>query len=381
MRAGCMKKIITIVVLVSFVFSLPDIALAGDDQMGFTSYFFSDSGENSVVTTSFSLAKKVLHQTALLLDIELDQVTVPAVTAVTGATRPQRHINEPYEKSRGQVILGMEQGLGQTTTFAANVYRSQETDYISTSAIATLSQELYDRNTTVTLRGQYNADLVGKIHPDGSLENQRKKVYTGTLNISQILSPTTVFDLGYDYVYLHGYLSDPYRQVKVINSFGETVTTDELHPAKRTRQAVSGKITQMIAPVKASVIGSYRYYFDSWKVKSHTAEIRLNKYILNDLVFGVNYRYYAQNGAYFTLGKYAGDQFLANDFRTADYKLKKFGSNNFGFSLEYLLRGLGNANPDLEFLQNSSVEVMYFRYFNDLNFTADIVQVAVKVSI
>ena len=110
--------------------------------MGFTSYFFSDSGDNSVITTSFNLAKKLLQRTAFLIDIELDQVTVPAVTAVTGATRPQRRINEPFEKNRGQVILGLEQGLGQNTTIAANVYRSQEVDYTSTSVIGTLSQDL-----------------------------------------------------------------------------------------------------------------------------------------------------------------------------------------------------------------------------------------------
>jgi hypothetical protein len=381
MFSGRFRKSTALIVLCGFVLSLPGVARAGDDQMGFTSYFFSDSGDNSVITTSFRLAKQIMQKTALLLDIELDQVKVPAVTAVTGATRPQRRINEPFEKSRGQVILGIEQGLGQTTTIALNAYRSQESDYVSTSAIGTLSQELNEKNTTVTLRGQYNADLVGKINPDGSLENQRKKVYTGSVGIAQVLSPTSVLDLGYDYVYLHGFLSDPYRQVKVINSLGETITTDELHPAKRTRQAVSGKISQMIPALKASVIGSYRYYFDDWKVRSHTAEVRFNKYIVNDLIFGVNYRYYTQNASYFTLGKYAGDHFLASSYRTADYKLKKFGSNNFGFSLEYLLRGLEGDNPDLAFLHNSSVEVMYFRYFNDLDFTADIVQLAIKFSI
>ena len=354
---------------------------AGGDQMGFTTYYFSDSGENTVITTSFNLAKKFLQQTAFLLDIELDQVTVPPVTAVTGATRPQRKINEPFEKNRGQVILGVEQGLGQNTTVAANVYRSQEVDYTSTSVIGTLSQEMNDKNTTWTLRGQYNADLVGKLLPDGGLVNNRKKVYTGSLNISQLLSPTTVFDLGYDIVHLRGFLSDPYRQVRVTNDQGVYVVVDELHPSSRTRQAVSGKLSQMIPEIRASLIGSYRYYFDSWKVKSHTAEVKLNKYIVNDLIFGASYRYYTQSASYFTRDAYVGDQYLSGALRTADYKLKAFGSNNVGFSLEYLLRGLGKLDPDMEFLQNSSIECMYFRYFNDLEFSANILQASLKISI
>ena len=374
-------KPLSLVLLPAMVLFTVVPAFAGGDQMGFTSYFFSDSGENSVITTSFNLAKKILERTAFLIDIELDQVTVPAVTAVTGATRPQRRINEPFEKNRGQVILGLEQGLGQSTTFAANVYRSQEVDYTSTSVIGTLSQDLNDKNTTVTFRGQYNADLVGEILPTGDLVNRKKKVYTGSVNVAQLLSPTTVVDVSYDFVHLKGFLSDPYRQVKVTDDNGVYVITDELHPSRRTRQAVAGKISQMIPTIKASLIGSYRYYFDDWKVKSHTAEMKLNKYIVSDLVFGVSYRYYSQGAAYFTLDKYVGQQYLGDALRTADYKLKGFSSNNVGFSLEWLLRSLVKVNPDLDFLQNSSVEAMYFRYFNDLEFSANIFQLSLKFSI
>ncbi|MCZ6775143.1 MAG: DUF3570 domain-containing protein [Ignavibacteria bacterium] len=356
-------------------------AIAGGDQMGFTTYFFSDSGENSVITSSFNLAKKLLQQTVFLIDIELDNVTVPPVTAVTGATRPQRRKSEPFEKSRGQVIVGIEQGIGPNTTIAGNFYRSQEVDYTSSAVVGTFSQDLFQKNTTITLRGQYSADRVGKITEVGDILNKKKKVYTGALNISQLLSPTTVLDMSYDFVYLKGFLSDPYRLVKVHDLNGAVTTTDEMHPRKRTRHAGTGKISQLIPTIKASLIGSYRYYFDTWRVRSHTAEVKLNKYIVKDLILGINYRYYTQTAAKFYQDKYVGQEFLNHGLRTADYKLQKFSSNNFGFSLTYLLRGLGKAYPDLEFLQNSSIEVMYFRYFNDLDFTADIIQMGIKFSI
>ena len=353
---------------------------AGGDQMGFTTYYFSDSGDNSVVTTSFNLAKKVLQKTVFLIDIELDNVTVPPITAITGATRPQRKRSEAFEKSRGQVIVGIEQGMGATSTFAANFYRSQEVDYTSSAGIGTFSQEFNDKNTTITLRGQYNHDLVGKIQDAGDITNKKKNTITGALNINQLLSPTTVLDMSYDYVRLTGFLSDPYRQVRVTDATGTTLT-DELHPSKRTRQAASGKISQMIPSIKGSLIVNYRYYFDTWKVHSHTAEFRFNKYVMNDLIFGVDYRYYTQDAAYFTKERYVGSEYLNGALRTADYKLKKFASNNFGLSLEYLLRRLGRSNPDLDFLQNSSIEFMYFRYFNDLDFSADILQASLKFSI
>jgi hypothetical protein len=356
--------------------------IAGDgERMGFTTYYFTDSGDNKVVTSSFTLVKRILRQTAILLDIELDNVTVPAVTAVTGATRPKRRMNEPFEKSRGQVILGIEQGLSSSSSMTASVYRSQEVDYISNAVVAGIQQELNSGSTTIAVRGQVNADKVGKLLENGDITNNNKSTYSGAATMTQLLSPTTVLDVTYDLVHLRGFQSDPYRQVRVYDQNNAFELVDELHPVTRWRHAGSGRLSQMLPEITGSVIGSYRYYFDNWKVRSHTAEIRFNKYIFSDLVFGVDYRYYTQSGAYFFKEKYAGQEYLDDAMRTADYKLKPFNSNNFGFTLTYLLRGLGGTDPDLEFLQNSAIEVMYFRYFNNLDFSADIVQASIKFSL
>jgi hypothetical protein len=349
--------------------------------LGFTTYYFSDSGDNSVVTTSFNLAKRLLQNTLLLFDIELDQVTVPPVTAVTGATRPQRRASEPFEKNRGQVILGLQQEIGANAACAVNYYRSQEVDYRSSAVVVTYSQELNEKNTTLTLRGQYNADLVGKILESGDLTNQRKKTYTGSVSISQILSPNTVLDFSYDFVLHKGFLSDPYRQVRIYDAAGVSTLVDEQHPRSRTRHAGAVRLSQFIAPIKASLIAGYRLYFDSWNVRSHTGEIKFNKYVLHDLIFGVDYRYYAQTAASFYRDRYAGIEDLTTALRTSDYKLKPFSSNNFGFTLTYLLRGLAKDNPDFEFLHGSAVELMYFRYFNNLDFSANIIQASIKFSI
>jgi hypothetical protein len=353
----------------------------GGDQMGFTTYYFTDSGSNTVATTAFNLAKQILTSTVVLIDIELDHVTVPPVTAITGATRPQRQKDETFEKNRGQLIVGVEQGLGMYTRVAGNFYSSSEVDYKSTGAIATFSQELAGRNATLTLRGQYNADQVGELLENGQLLEQPKKTYQALASLSQILSGSTVMDLSYDMMYQKGFLSDPYRQVRVYDGQGASTLTDELHPDYRTRHAGTVRLTQHIAPIRASAIGSYRFYFDTWDVSSHTAEIKFNKYVFRDLILSLDYRYYQQTAASFYLDRYVGPEYLAGGFRTSDYKLKPFSSNNVGFSLTYLLRGLRGSGNDLDFLENAGIEVMYFRYFNTLDFSADILQGTLKFSI
>ena len=350
-----------------------------NDQISYTTYYFNDSGNNSVVTTSFSLAKKLIEGTAILLDIELDKVSLPpAVDGQTGATRPARKQDERFEKNRGQVIVGLEQSLGSTTTLAFNAYRSQELDYISNSAIVTLSQELFQRNTTITLRGQVNDDRVGELQENGAVNNENKSVYTGALGLSQVLSTNTVLNLNYDVMIMNGFLSDPYRKVRVFTSLGGYEIENEIHPDNRLRQAATSKLSQYIESVKASIIGSYRYYFDDWDVKSHTTEFRFNKYVFDDFILGFNYRYYTQSGANFYSERY--DQNQTSEFQTADYKLKPFDSNTFGFNVRLLLRKWADS-PGWESLKNSSFEVMYLRYTNSLDFSANILQATLNFAI
>lgn len=361
---------------------LPSASLLAEGEgLGYTTYYFTDSGGNSVSTTAFNLAKKIFSRTVFLLDLEVDNVYVPPVTATTGATRPKRQSNKPFEKTRGQAILGLEQGLDANTSLALNLYRSQEVDYNSNSAIVTLTKEFNQKNTTFTLRGQYIADEVGKIQDNGDLYNQPKNSAWGLVNLTQVLSPATVFDLTYDALYHEGFLSDPYRQVIVFDQNNAFTATQEKHPGTRLRHAVTGKVNHSITTVRASLMGRYRYYFDDWKIASHTAEMQFNKYIFNDLIIRFNYRYYTQTGAYFYLDRYSGEQYLNEAFRSADYKMKPFNSNNFGFSFLILFRGLAHSHKDFEFLENSSIEARYFRYFNTLDFSANILQLNINFGI
>lgn len=360
---------------------LPASLPAQGEALGITSYYFSDSGGNTVSTTSFNLAKKLFRRTVMLLDLELDNVTVPPVSATTGATRPTRQRNLPFEKTRGQVIVGLEQGLTDATSVAISLYRSQEVDYVSNSAVATLTQELFQKNTTVTLKGQVIDDAVGRIEEDGSVTNSDKRTWWGVVQLAQLLSPSTVASVAYDRLHYDGFLSDPYRAVQVFDPQNVYEALPERHPDSRVRQAVTGKLTRYLNAIRGSWIAGYRYYWDDWEVDSHTADLQFNKYIVDDLILKVNYRYYTQGEAWFYRERYESATLAPDDYRTADYKLQGFDSNNFGFSLTLLFRKLARDNRDLAFLANASIEGRYFRYFNSLDFSANIYQLNLNLGI
>src|SRR4051812_37087951 len=56
---------------------LAGMGLAAADEIEYSIYHVSDHSNTTVSGTSFSLAKTLFQRTMVLLDIELDQVTVP----------------------------------------------------------------------------------------------------------------------------------------------------------------------------------------------------------------------------------------------------------------------------------------------------------------
>lgn len=336
-------------------------AAARADQVEYMAYYYWDETENNVATSSFSMAKTLWQRTVALLDIELDQVTFPALDGVSSASRPTRRATQEFRKSRGQVIAGAEQALGSDTRVAANYYFSQEVDYRSQAVMGSLTQELFQKNLSVSLRAQYTWDSVGEITTTGALINRFKETHQASLGVTQLLSPTTILRLGGDAFRHMGYLEDPYR--------------DDSHPSERWRQAAWGELSQFLRGLDGSVVVNYRYYWDDWDVASQTVKLRLNKYLNRDWIFSPWYRYYIQSGAFF-----AGNG-REDALHTDDYKLTAFESNTMGADLTWYLRSLGRARPSLDFLANSSVSLLYFHYFNNAlgsRFSCDVLQTRIS---
>ncbi len=357
-------------------------ACARADQVEYTSYYFGDNKHNTVATSAFSLAKTLWLQTQIMLDVELDQTTVPpSLDAVSSASRPSRQSKSDFRKNRGQIIGGVEQGLGEDTKVNGSYYFSQEVDYSSNSFIGGITQELFEKNFTVSLRMQYTMDSVGEILATGAILNRFKETHQASLIVSQLLSPTTILRLGGDAMRNHGFLSNPYRK-KVLtegsaSSVADTVT--ERHPGLRFRQAAWAEVSQYLRGLEGSLVVNYRYSWDDWGMDSHTLSLKLNKYITPDWIMSPEYRYYVQSGVDF--GDYAkGDPFA---FDALDYKLKAFSSNNVGMGLTCFLRAFGKDHPTWDFLTNTSVSLLYFHYFNDAeadNFSANILETRIKFS-
>ncbi|MDB5047228.1 MAG: lipoprotein [Fibrobacteres bacterium] len=349
------------------------VAAAHADEIVYSGYMISDNSNNSVATTAFSLAKTLWSRTMILMDVELDQTTVPPLEdAVTGASRPTRQSKSEFRKNRGQILAGLGQDLGENTRVTAQYYFSQEPDYQSQAVIASLTQDFLQKNFTVSLRAQYTYDSVGEILDNGSVRNAGKETHRASLILTQLLSPRSILRGGADAVRRHGLLSDPYRKVEIP---GTADTVIERHPNMHFQYAVWSEITQYLAPIDGAFIVKYRYYWDDWGMKSNTADFQFNKYLTKNWIFTPQYRYYDETKANFEGYGSTGT------YDAVDYKLQQFGSNGAGAALTCFLKAFSRNHPTWDFLNNSSVSALYLHYFNDLSpthYSADLVQGSLK---
>jgi hypothetical protein len=331
------------------------IASVSANQLEYTAYHIDDNVDININGTSFKLAEDLWKRAVLLLDIEMDQTYFPPVPdGTSGASRPARHASEPFRKNRGQLIIGLEQGLGDNTSITGNYYHSRETDYLSHSFIGSLKQELLQKNLTLELRGQYTLDSVGEIPVTGGLINRFKESHQLNFSMTQLLSSVMVLQIGADASRDQGFLSDPYR-------------TKDKYPNMRWRQAAWGELSRYLTLIHGSVAAHYRYYWDDWNLTSQAIKIEFGKYLGDDVIFSPKYRYYTQSGVLFDPG-----------FQSSDRKLAAFDANTVEGELTWMLRTFGRNHPNVDFLIDTSVSLLYFRYWQSNTYAGNGLQGRLK---
>jgi hypothetical protein len=153
---------------------------------------------------------------------------------------------------------------------------------------------------------------------------------------SQAWTPTFSTQAVYTAQITNGFQSNPYRSVIL----AEGLKAQEHEPDNRAREALALRGNLYLKPIRAALRVSLRGTYDTWDVKSATAEAELEKYFGEAFRATVRGRLYKQSGALFWSDDYSGgDRPLGprGQYWTGDRELSPFSSWLVGLRAVYTI--------------------------------------------
>jgi hypothetical protein len=183
---------------------------------------------------------------------------------------------------------------------------------------------------------------------------------------TRVLAPTTVVRAGVEYNIVRGLQHNPYRNV-----YAGGLRVSERHPDARQRRDLFLKLNQYLSQ-RSSVKLNYRLYNDDWGITSHEIGTNLSQYVRQGVFLRWDYRYYTQTSADFYRPEYATVDGI-DGYRTGDYRMGVLSSHLFGASVNV---DLADIVADHGVWSRFGLSVNYERYFNNNNYSANILETA-----
>jgi len=346
--------------------------------------------------TGLELIVKGTRETAdggsLMLKADLDVITGATPNGASSSNVPQTFTqasgvgsytvaaNElPADDTHMDTRLGLKAAvidpISQTLTTDYNALISMEFDYLAFAAAGGLSWD-FDRKNTTLITGinlEYNL-----VHPVGNIpkplatlqapgEQQPRgvssKSKTGrefSIGLNQIIDRTSLAQIRFTSSHFFGYLNDGYKLLSIIDNENPASlgTTEryifENRPDSRRMKSL------FLAYKKAYKSGildvSYRFYDDSWDIKSHTLDLTYKFKLENRFFIKPKFRIYKQDAAFFYHHSLPSNEALPN-FASADSRLAEFDA--YTVSFEY--------GKNLSFGRKHSVAVEYYTQQGESN--------------
>jgi Protein of unknown function (DUF3570) len=314
-------------------------------------YHRYDGGGVTIDGPSLLVRKKFAEKYSVSASYYMDMVSSASIDVVTTAS--------PYKETRKQFGTGLAYLRGKVT-YSADFTNSRENDYESNTASLSVSQDMFGDLTTIGLGFSRGWDRVRQRGAPEFAATVDRRVYS--LDVSQIVTKNLIAGAAWETVTEEGFLNNPYRQIRYLDS---TVTRGysfepERYPRTRTSNAASFRARYYL-PYRAAIGGDYRFYTDTWGIDAHTVEVNYTHPWRGRWVFDARVRYYRQNEADFFQDLFPRSNF--SNFIGRDKELASFSSQGVGFGVSYEY-----TPARLRFLQRSTINLRYdwlhFKYNN-----------------
>ncbi len=245
---------------------------------------------------------------------------------------------------------------GAVTLDAGYAY-AFEKDYRSHVVDVGARVDLLNHNTTFALGYSHNFDSVCDADNRGLAPLQRNslassdKCFTGATGLTeealaidsyqaswtQVVTPRLLFQVVGGLEVLDGFQSNPYRRVRLFDGAAEA---QESEPTLRQRMSLTGRARLAIPALRAALAAMGRFYWDTWGIRSGTAELEADVHLTERMLIRVRGRFYQQGRAIFY--RDAGEPLSyesvgpVGQYFTGDRELSPFRDVLFGAKIAYV---------------------------------------------
>jgi hypothetical protein len=364
------------------------------DEINLVSSYYHQNGNNSAVTGGIGSERltdisNVIDVTLVKydrknrknkfrLDVGVDHYTSASSDMIDlKANSSASHADTRFYPSIGWTRENESKG----STLMGGVSYSGEFDYQSLGANIGFAQKTANKIGEFTAKFQAYLDQVTLIAPielrpnyspgTGGREHEQygtsgRNTFALSLAYSQIINPNFQVELLTDIVQQSGYLSLPFHRVY----FSDGTVHQETLPDKRFKIPLGLRANYFLGD-QFIIRTYYRYYTDSWGIKSHTISLETPIKLSPFVSVSPFYRFYTQTGAkYFAPYEAHG---LSDEFYTSNYDLSKFNSNFFGAGIRYNL-----PNGLLGIQQINMLELRYWHYTKSVGMASDIISLNIR---
>ncbi len=259
-------------------------------------YVRSDTDKTTVITPRVRVGAPVAEETRVDLVYTVDVWTSASIDIRTSATKR-------VTEQRDEIDVSVEQGLSDALSLGASYRYSIENDYESHGGTLGGSFDFADNNANLALVTRLSIDDVWAA---GDPTNKQPASALGArLGFTQVIDKQMFGQVLYELGQQDGYLSSPYRYVRIADDLGTVPGTcafpvssclPERNPGSRTRHAAALILRRALTDA-ISVGAGYRFYVDSWDLSSHTVDVDGAWVPSAPWLVSLAYRFYTQSSA------------------------------------------------------------------------------------
>jgi hypothetical protein len=248
-----------------------------------------DGGGVTIQGPSVLVRKQFAQKFSASANYYVDKVNSASIDVITTAS--------PYREERTQRSVGLDY-LHDRWTMNLGFVNSRENDYVADTFSFGVSQDLFGDLTTVSLGYSLGNDVVGRRGDAAFKDKVNRQDYR--IGVSQIFTKNLLFGFSYETITDEGFLNNPYRQVRYIDSGSPQGYSYEREVYPRTKTSDAGAVRlRYYLPWHAAISGEYRKYSDTWDVKGGTFELGYTHPNEPGWVIEGKLRFYAQDHADF----------------------------------------------------------------------------------